>query len=532
MRKFSSYGPVDTELHYFAPRQALIESAYSQLVGEKPTKSSHYVTVWAPRQTGKTWIMQKVVHKLKQEKEFEVGIFSMESAKKEKDEQEILKILTYKLGEIFQKKFPVLKKIRDIQTIFTKRFFQKPVILIIDEFDSLEEDFINSLAGIFRDMFIGRAYESDKKSKNKTYLLHGLALVGVRSVLGIENIKGSPFNVQRSVHIPNLTFDEVNSMFKWHEKESGQKIADEVIAKLFKETGGQPGLTCWFGELLTETYNQKKDEAITIDKFEEAYAAATYTLPNNNILNIISKVKQSPYREWIFSLFKPGEKINFKFDDEHINYLYMNGIVKEEKVSRMEYYVKFSSPFVQKRLFNYFANELFDYMGQLVEPFEKLDDAVTESGLNIRNLLKHYNRYLTKNRDWLLKDAPRRKDLRIYEAVYHFNLYMYLFDFLKVRGGKVYPEFPTGNGKIDLMLHYRGRVYGLELKSFSHETAYNDALKQAARYAHQLGLNEISLIFFVESIDKKNRQIYEQDFKDKITAVRIKPVFIETGIPV
>ncbi len=51
--------------------------------------------------------------------------------------------------------------------------------------------------------------------------------------------------------------------------------------------------------------------------------------------------------------------------------------------------------------------------------------------------------------EWLLKDAPRRADMRIYEAVYHFNLYSYLKELLETRGGKVFPEFPTGNGKIN-----------------------------------------------------------------------------------
>ena len=35
MRKFSSYGPVDVDLHYYAPRQALLERAYEQLVGDR-----------------------------------------------------------------------------------------------------------------------------------------------------------------------------------------------------------------------------------------------------------------------------------------------------------------------------------------------------------------------------------------------------------------------------------------------------------------------------------------------------------------
>ncbi|MCP4108110.1 MAG: hypothetical protein GY749_21615, partial [Desulfobacteraceae bacterium] len=55
MRKFSSYGPVDTDLHYYVPRKELVDRAYTQLKGVIPDKGGHYITVWAPRQTGKTW---------------------------------------------------------------------------------------------------------------------------------------------------------------------------------------------------------------------------------------------------------------------------------------------------------------------------------------------------------------------------------------------------------------------------------------------------------------------------------------------
>jgi hypothetical protein len=35
----------------------------------------------------------------------------------------------------------------------------------------------------------------------------------------------------------------------------------------------------------------------------------------------------------------------------------------------------------------------------------------------------------------------------LYEAVYHFNLFMWLSRFLQRTGGRVHPEFPTGNGR-------------------------------------------------------------------------------------
>ncbi|MEE4358011.1 MAG: AAA-like domain-containing protein [Desulfococcaceae bacterium] len=533
MRKFSSYGPVDPELHYHAPRTEMIDSAYHQLVGEAPEKGGHYITVWAPRQTGKSWLMLEVVKRLKKTEEFDVAIISVESAKYEKSEETVLEIFSRELSETLEKDFPKIDSWKDFSSLFTQEYLSKPLILIIDEFDAIEEDFINKFAGKFRNIYLKRMNEPDKKSHEKQYLLHGLALIGVRSVLGIENVTGSPFNVQRSVRIPNLAYKEVEGMFRWYEKESGHKIEQDVIQRLYDEINGQPGLTCWFGELLTEGfegYPVKKEKTVDTDVFESVYSAALYSLPNNNILNIISKAKKEPYKSRVLEIFKTGEKIIFRYDEPDTNYLYMNGVIDMEKTGKTGYYIKFSCPFVQKRLFNYFSNELFRYMGRLVEPFESIADVITAEHLSIRNLMRQYEKYLKKNREWLLKDAPRRKDMRIYEAVFHFNLYMYLFQFLAPKNGRVYPEFPTGNGKIDIIIKYSSNTYGIELKSYTDETAYRDALLQAGRYGKQMGLSEISLIFFVEQIDEQNRKKYEADYQDKVSHTKVLPVFIETGM--
>jgi hypothetical protein len=51
--------------------------------------------------------------------------------------------------------------------------------------------------------------------------------------------------VQRSVHIPNWTEAEVNKMYHWYERESGQEVAQPVIDRVYDETQGQPGLVSW-----------------------------------------------------------------------------------------------------------------------------------------------------------------------------------------------------------------------------------------------------------------------------------------------
>ena len=184
---------------------------------------------------------------------------------------------------------------------------------------------------------------------------------------------------------------------------------------------------------------------------------------------------------------------------------------------------------MQKRLFNYFARTLFRDTGRLYPPFEDLSDTITEGNLNVGQVLRRYEIYLRENREWLLKDAPRRADLRVREAVYHFNLYVYLSRFLQHHDGQVWPEFPTGNGKADLIIRYAGKVYGIEVKSFGTRYKYRKALGQAARYGQQLGLNEITLALFVEAVDDDNRAKYEVVYEDKETGVTVRPVFIETG---
>lgn len=529
MRRFTSYGPPNPKLHYYAPRQALVDYACAQLLGDVPSEGGHYITIWAPRQSGKTWVMQQVVERLQVTDEYEVAILSLQSAKEATSAEAIFKLLTQSLQQWFERDFPEITQWIELPNLFSRPYFEKPLLLILDEFDALGESFINKFVNEFRSIYLQRQNEANKPSREKVFLLHGLALIGVRGVLGIENVKGSPFNVQRSLHIPNLTHDEVAGMFHWYEEESGQKVEPAVIDRLFYETQGQPGIVGWLGELLTETYN-KHQPVITQTDFEDAYSAAINLLPNNNILNIISKAKEEPYKAVVLELFKTDKKQRFAYDDPLINYLYTNGVVDQERVAIDEYYLKFPSPFVQKRLFNYFARTLFPELGRLYDPFDNLDDTITETDINIRRLLQRYEEYLQQNRTRLLADAPRRKiDLRIYEAVFHFNFFLFLARFLESYDAKIYPEFPTGNGKIDLLIKHAGRLYGLEVKSFANQRQYRLALQQAADYAQQLQLQEITLVLFVEQVNDERRHQYEVVYTDASNGITVSPIFVMTG---
>ena len=104
MRRFNSYGPINTNLHYYAPRKELIARAFTQLVGENPSEGGHYITVWAPRQTGKTWVMQEILFQLKKDPRFDVLKINLEILKDKDDTGEIINVIARKIGEGLGKK--------------------------------------------------------------------------------------------------------------------------------------------------------------------------------------------------------------------------------------------------------------------------------------------------------------------------------------------------------------------------------------------------------------------------------------------
>jgi len=535
MRKFSSYGPVSTKTEYYVPRKQLVDLAFNQLVGDND-EGGHYFTVWAPRQTGKTWLLRETFIRIKTDDRFMVMILPLQSYDSVTDELYFAQGLTKEIATYFKISLPVFDNLKDFKEVFTNKYFEKPLILILDEFDALESNVIQKIVGRFRDIFLNRKNETSKSAFEKTYLLHGVALIGVRSVLGIDNRTGSPFNIQRSIHVPNLTKEEVQEMFDWYQRESNQKIEQDVIDNIYYETQGQPGLVSWFGELLTETYNKETDKPINLKQWKYVLGAANQVLPNNTIMNLISKANQPENKPYLLELFRTTGKVLFTFDDPIHNYLYMNGIIRFEEIeedNKTERYAKFTCPFIQKRLFNRFRRELFDSYGTVYIPFEDLSDSIIWQedeivGFNVPNILRRYEKYLNLNRDWILKEAPRRSDNKITEAVFHFSLVGFLETFL-YRKANVYPEFPTGNGKVDILLRKNNLLYAIEIKSFTDVSGFKESVQQAAEYAMSLKIKSITLAVFVESINEDNRLKFEKDIIYKNTDIIVSTVFIATG---
>lgn len=510
MRRFHSYGPVNEKRHFAVPRKALVKACFESLVGDSE-EGGHYFTIWAPRQTGKTWLMRQVKKEIENHygDRFIVGSMSMQGVIMEEEDHD--EVFFRQLPRLFRESFNIEpeqpKNWDDWFNLFStdKGPFDRPVILFIDEFDSLPAKVIDRLVTLFRDMYL----------KHDSYMLHGLALIGVRAVLGVESLRGSPFNIQRSLHVSNFSREEVKELYQQYQNESGQSIESEVVENIFESTRGQPGLVCWFGELLTETYNPGRKKIIAILVWKRVLRKACTREWNNTILNLIKKAK-GRYLQNILDLFVRPD-IPFSLDMDWCNYLYLNGIIDVEtyiKDSGEEADIcRFSSPFVQERLYNALTGDLVgDRMPILaLDPLDGLEDVFSGERLNLSVLLPRYIDYLARLKikglnPW--KDQPRRADLHLTEAVGHFHLYAWLKESIG-RRCVISPEFPTGNGKVDLHLRCGEKQGIIEVKSFVDFSELKRSRKQAAEYAKSLGLDEVAVALFVP--------VTEEDVLEKLS---------------
>lgn len=526
MRHFHSYGPVNCKAHFCVERRELIEACTEQLIGSPDEVGGHYFTIWAPRQTGKTWLMQQSKKEIesRHSDQFIVATMSMQGVIMKDDDQD--ETFFAKVPRLILEAFKLkIEAPRDWES-FTGLFlrdegpFDRPVILFIDEFDSLPRSVIDRMVTLFRDMYL----------KRDNYLLHGLALIGVRAGLGVESDRGSPFNVQRSLHVPNFSEDEVVDLFRQYQEESDQKVEPEVVAEVYRVTCGQPGLVCWFGELLTEKYNPGGNQVIHIAAWKDVYRSALSRELNNTVLNLVKKARGN-YQVQVMELFAKSD-IPFTLDADWCNYLYLNGIIDVETITSKKGVktdiCRLSSPFVQERLYKALTTDLIgDHMPiPALDLLDDLADVFREDALDLPALLERYKAYLERLmikgiNPW--KEQLRRSDLHLREAVGHFHLYAWLQAAVG-RRCVISPEFPTGNGKVDLLLRCGNKQGIIEVKSFVdlHELEWSQ--QQAAGYAASLGMDYVVIALFVPSKDKKVLQKLSSE--SNIEGVRVTIVAI------
>ena len=276
-RYFNTTGLCNAEDHYMVdPFRNMYDNILNLI------NSKQYFLIHAPRQTGKTTLLQALAHRLNKEGNFVAVVCSLESAGYTSISVETANINFIKALAKMSKFFlgtenlpPDIAKyisrpamLGDYLTAWCETL-NKPLVLLLDEVDALYDDVLISTLRQLRDGFQTRP----------KYFPQSIALAGLRDIrdfrtpspANIPSIgSGSIFNIiAESFFLHVFSKEEVRGLLDQHTQDTGQVFSEEVLEKLYAYSGGQPWLTnAISNEIVKEILKNDYSREITPDLVE------------------------------------------------------------------------------------------------------------------------------------------------------------------------------------------------------------------------------------------------------------------------
>lgn len=283
MKFFNTAGPVNRPNHYkIDPLKRWNLNEILTLIEQEK-----YFILHAPRQTGKTSSLLALQEKLNSENDyicvyanFEIGQASRNDIKSAMKAIaiEVLNSARNLLGESFnfEESLRVFERsdgesgLNSLLEHLSKNF-EKPLVLLIDEIDSLVGD---TLISVLRQLRAG--YTKRPAAFPSTVILCGVRdIKDYRIQTSGQDIVtgGSAFNIKaESLRLSNFTKEDIIQLYNEHTKETGQKFTEECFELIWQYTDGQPWLVNALGYEVTFKMKENRDRSVIITKkmIEEA----------------------------------------------------------------------------------------------------------------------------------------------------------------------------------------------------------------------------------------------------------------------
>ncbi len=497
MRYFNTSGPCNPAEHYTVLRKELIAEGLNKV------RQGRYITIFAPRQAGKTTYFQLLLEELRKEGRYTPIWISSENTRGA-TKKEFYEVLNHKLGRELAEygvKMPVLIK----NEITLARLFEEirnqcpALVVVIDEFEGIPKSRIGELMHAFRAIYHER----------KHYALHSLILVGVSTIADlIVSSTTSPFNIVDELKIPYFSFDEVKNLIGQYTRESGQPFKQEVVKAIYENTNGQPGMVSGLCAHLVEQVATDRKKPIVIEDF---YRTLKYFLMekfDKNILNIVQKARQK--KAFMLRLLFKDDPIPFTVDDPDIAYLYAHGVVEN-----VEGWVDISVPLYKKRLLTAFRPAINGETGYYVSAHDTFSEYLQRDGLNLKTILHRYVEYVAR-RGFRAFDTKHLK-----EGAWHYSLDGFINFFIERLGGQTFTEVPSGRGRTDIMILFRGKKYIIETKIFTDLSYFQRGKKQLAEYLKSEGLDAGYYVVFSQKHAEEDKLEQEEVINGKRIVTRI-----------
>ncbi|MEO1762267.1 MAG: ATP-binding protein [Cyanobacteria bacterium J06629_18] len=483
-RWFNTAGPCKAEKHYMLPPTSRLPDL-SILIEQES-----YFVVHAPRQTGKTTAMLALAQQLTESGRYAAVMVSAEvgSAFNNDPSASELAILGAWRNTIENYLPPELHPTTWVYDIPGQRInenlrawsraIKRPLVIFIDEIDSLQNETLISVLRQLRDGFPNRP-------KN---FPSSVGLIGLRDVRDYKVASGgserlntsSPFNIKvSSITLRNFNASEVEELYQQHTNDTGQIFTPEATATAFDLTQGQP----WLVNALAKEVVEKmvKDRNIAITKEHILQAKEILIARRDTHLDSLAERLREPRIKVIIEPILAGLELG-DIPNDDIQFVIDLGLCKMHPQGGLT---------IANPIYREVLPRVLTVTPMASLPMIAPTWLTPEGELNKDALLEAFIKF------WRQHGEPLLGSTGYHEIAPHLVLMAFLHRVVN-GGGTLEREYAIGSDRMDLCLRYGFTTLGIELKVWREKKRDPQAqgIEQLESYLARLGLSSGWLLIF------------------------------------
>ncbi len=500
MRYFNTAGPINPKDHYYVPHR-LNEAQLIQLIEQKK-----YFILHAPRQSGKTTAINLFVKEINKQENYKALYINVEPAQIVRSNvNEGMRIILAQIKQqakiTFESSDPIFSIIAETLQNPSGASLQyalqswssesdKPILLFIDEIDSLIGDTLISVLRQLRAGYINRP----------EHFPQSVCLIGVRDVRDymiwsdIEKtsvLGGSAFNIKaESLVLPNFSLEQTRMLYEQHTQDTGQQFTDEAIEYAFYLTQGQPWLVNALAYQACFVDVTDRSQSITKEIIEQAKETLILRR-DTHIDQLVHKLQEQRVRNIIDPILSgTGEEKDFSPHD--LQYLRDLGLISLKGIA-------IANPIYQEIIPRELSYTKQESINQEPSWYKNQDGS-----LDMCKILEAFTQFYRENSEiW-------REKFDYKESGPHLLLMAFLQRIIN-GGGKIHREYALGRKRVDLLITYNNQKIVVELKVKRGEKTLIEGLEQTAHYMDTNNASEGHLVIFDPDNSKKwDEKIYQK----------------------
>jgi type II secretory pathway predicted ATPase ExeA len=512
MRWFNTAGPCDPEVHYTLP------SAKRLPLVQRLIDQRGYFVIHAPRQTGKTTAMLTLAQQLTNSGQYCAILFSAEVGAAFPDdlsgaEQAILsrwqRAARYYLPPELQPPPWIPGSageqiggfLQDWATVCPR-----PLVILIDEADALQDNVLISLLRQLRDGY----------NQRPQGFPHSLALIGLRDVRDYRMAAGShlrtssPFNIKvESLTLRNFSLTDVADLYGQHTAETGQIFCPEAVQRVYDLTQGQPWLVNACARQLVEEIAPDPQVMITVEMVDRA-KEILIRRQDTHLDSLAERLREPRIQQIIEPILAGLELGNVPNDD--IQFVLDLGLC----VSDPQGGLAIANPIYREVLPRVLTITPEASLPRIAPTWLDADGS-----LNVQALLQAFLAFWRQHGEPLLNSAA------YHEIAPHLVLMAFLHRVVN-GGGTLNREYAIGSDRMDLCLRYGSVTLGIELKVWRDRRPdpLDRGLQQLESYLARLEVIEGWLVIFdrrsdaLEIADRTQVEMLDSSAPYAITVIR------------